>query len=274
VHGAYRAEDGTPYLVAELLAGEALSVSMNRGPTAVGEAARIVQALLDALEAAHAVGVVHRDLKPDNVILEPGTPTKVRLLDFGMSRAVEAAGGSARRTKTGMLLGTPGYMSPEQVRNSKDADERSDLFSVGVLFFELITGQRAFDGGTEYERMMAVLFADARLIEKMAPQFAHWQPFFNKALHRDAENRFQSAAEMREALQSVAESGQMPKQRFGGDATALSPMGSEFSAADARKAPPVQLLILPRSLRLSWVVGLLGAAALLGFLLGFWVGGA
>jgi len=219
------------------------------------------------------VGVVHRDLKPDNVFLEPcpEKPPAVRLLDFGISRAVQAAGGSARRTRTGMLLGTPGYMSPEQVKSSKDADQRSDLYSAGILFYELITGQRAFHGSTEYERMTAVLFSDVRPIAQVAPQYAHWGAFFDKALAREPEQRFADAGAMREALAAVATRGRMPETAFGGDATAISPTNA--GAPPVPAAPDVRIVKLPpRTLRLSLAVLASLAAVLLGFLLGFWVG--
>lgn len=270
--GAFRAEDGTPYLATELLLGHPLSVPMNRGPTPIDRAVHIAGALLDTLSAAHKVGVVHRDLKPDNVFLEPGESRDVRLLDFGISRVIEVAGGTSRKTKTGMLLGTPGYMSPEQVRNSKDADHRSDLFGVGVLFYELITGVRAFDGQTEYERMTAVLFADARPIEQKAPQFAHWSQFFERALNREPEQRFQSAEEMKSALDSVATSGHMPAPRFGGQGTAVSPAaGQAFDTT----VPDVRIAPTPRrQVPFSWAVAFGVGALVIGFLLGFWVGGA
>lgn len=270
VFGAFRAEDGTPYLVTELCVGHPLSTAMNHGPVPVEQAVQIASALLDTLAAAHAVGVVHRDLKPDNVFLCPGQERMVRLLDFGISRAIEAAGGSARKTKTGMLLGTPGYMSPEQVKNSKDADHRSDLFSTGVLFYELITGRRAFEGQTEYERMMAVLFGDAIPIQQAAPQFAHWQAFFAKALEREPASRFQSAAEMRDALNAVATGGQFGERRFGGESTAVSPVVGRVPSAPV---PDVRIVEVPRrALELRWVFLVAAFTGLVGFVLGYLVG--
>ncbi|HEU5075867.1 MAG TPA: serine/threonine-protein kinase [Polyangiaceae bacterium] len=267
VFGSFRAEDGTPYLVTELLLGHPLSAAMNRGPVPIDQAVQIVTVLLDTLAAAHAVGIVHRDLKPDNVFVCPGQERTVRLLDFGISRVIEAAGGSARKTKTGMLLGTPGYMSPEQVKNSKDADQRSDLFSIGVLFYELITGRRAFEGQTEYERMMAVLFGDARPIEQTAPQFAHWQPFFAKALEREAALRFQSAIEMRDALSAIASGGHLPARRFGGESTAVSPVVGRVPTAPV---PDVRIVPTPRRVfELRWVVLVAGLSWLLGVAAGY-----
>ncbi len=270
--GAQRAEDGTPYLVTELLTGHTLSVPMNRGPLPIEQSVHVALDLLEMLASAHRAGVVHRDLKPDNVFLEPAAngSVRVRLLDFGISRVVEAAGGSARKTKTGVLLGTPGYMSPEQVLNSKQVDHRSDLYSAAVLFYELISGERAFDGQTGYERMMAVLFSDARPIEHTAPQFAHWSEFFSKALARGADDRFQSAVEMRDALAAVAQHGRLPGTRFGGQSTAVSP--SALDGAVEKAAPQVPVVSAPwrGPLAHRLVIGVV--CAVLGFLLGYGVG--
>lgn len=274
VYGAFHAEDGTPYIVEELLTGHPLSVPMNRGPVPIEESTRIVSEVLDALAVAHDAGIVHRDLKPDNVFMEPhasGEP-RVRILDFGISRVIESAGGSARQTKTGVLLGTPGYMSQEQVRDSKQADHRSDLFSVGILFYELITGRHAFGGETGYDRMMAVLFADPTPIEKAAPQYAHWSPFFARALAREPEARFQSAAEMAGALRAVATSGRMPGDVFGGDRTAVSPGAPQNNPA-AVSMPPVPIVeVRGRVVKFSWVVLWVVVALLVGVGIGFVVG--
>ncbi len=216
VYEAARAEDGTPYLVIELLVGQALSTRMNRGRVPVEQAAPIAHDILDALAAAHAAGVVHRDLKPDNVFLarDASGSVRVKLLDFGLSRVMDAAGGMARKTRTGMLLGTPGYMSPEQVRNTKDADERSDLWSVGIIFYEMLTATLAFQAENEFARITKVLTDDPAPIEQVAPQYAHWAPFFQRALAREPGERFQTATEMAAALMAVAREGHMPEHHF------------------------------------------------------------
>ena len=216
VYEAARAEDGTPYLVVELLQGRPLSARMNRGRVPVEQAAPIAHSILDALGAAHAAGVVHRDLKPDNVFLaqDASGTIVVKLLDFGLSRVMDAAGGMQRKTRTGMLLGTPGYMSPEQVRNSKDADERSDLWSVGIIFYEMLTATPAFQAENEFARITQVLTNDPAPIEQVAPQYAHWGPFFQRALAREPADRFQSAQEMAAALLAVAREGHMPEHHF------------------------------------------------------------
>jgi serine/threonine-protein kinase len=216
VYEAQRAEDGTPYLVMELLEGQPLSARMNRGRIPVEQAVPIAHGILMALTAAHAAGVVHRDLKPDNVFLvrDPSGQVNVKVLDFGIARVVDAAGGLGRKTRTGMVLGTPGYMSPEQIKNSKDADHRSDLWAVGLLFYEMLTGVPAFPAENDFARVTAALFSDPTPIQQVAPQYAHWASFFQRAIAREAAARFQSAQEMAQALWAVAHDGQMPQSQL------------------------------------------------------------
>src|SRR5260370_15814260 len=126
----------------ELLQGVPLGAYMQRGARVpVAQAIPILQGILAGLAAADAIGIVHRDLKPDNVFLtrEAGGKFVVKLLDFGIAKVMDVAGGMGSRTRSGILLGTPGYMSPEQAKNARDADPRSDLCSTGVLFYEMAT---------------------------------------------------------------------------------------------------------------------------------------
>jgi eukaryotic-like serine/threonine-protein kinase len=212
VFEAQRAEDGTPYLVMELLQGYPLSARMNRGRMPVEQAAPVAHGVLMALGAAHAAGIVHRDLKPDNVFLVQGAAPEltVKLLDFGIARVADAAGGLGRKTRTGMVLGTPGYMSPEQIKNSKDADHRSDLWAVGLLFYEMLTGVPAFQAENDFAKVTAALFSEPTPIQQVAPQYAHWAAFFQRAIAREPLARFQSAQEMAQALWAVAHEGHLP----------------------------------------------------------------
>ena len=240
VHEAVRAADGTPYLVMELLRGEPLADRMNRGRVPVEQAAGIVQNVLRALSAAHAAGVVHRDLKPGNVFLVGDTENgcELKLLDFGISLVLDAAGGMHRKTRTGMLLGTPGYMSPEQIKDIKHTDARADLWSCGILFYELLTGVPAFEAENEFARVTKVLTSSPVPIEQVAPQYAHWGPFFQRALARDPTQRFQSAYEMAQAVDSVAKSGQMPAAPSLPPATAGAAGAQPSSSAGYPSAPP------------------------------------
>jgi serine/threonine-protein kinase len=201
-----RAEDGTPYLVMELLRGVPLSNLMQPGkPIPPDQAATLMLGVLSALSLAHTRGIVHRDLKPDNlfVVTDARGQQAVKVLDFGIAKVMDAAGGMGSKTKTGVLLGTPGYMSPEQIKNSKGVDPRSDLWSVGVILFEMLTGREAFTAENEFQRLTAVLTQEIRPIGETAPHLAQWNAFFQRALSRDVNQRFQSGQEMSQALTAM-----------------------------------------------------------------------
>ena len=134
---------GRPFLAMEWLDGETLKERLTRGPLGHLESIDIALAVADALAAAHARGIVHRDLKPANILLVGGSAAQVKVLDFGVAR-MKAAGPAL--TSTGDVIGTPAYMSPEQARGVKDLDGRSDIFSLGAVVFECLTGQRPVGG--------------------------------------------------------------------------------------------------------------------------------
>ena len=205
VHECLVAEDGCPYLVMDLLDGVPLSAyTRDGGRVAVSHAVPVLQGMLAGLEAAHGQGVVHRDLKPANVFLErTGGTFSVRLLDFGIAKVMDAAGGMGTRTRTGALLGTPAYMSPEQVKSAKDVDARADLWSIGVIFYEMLSGRVAFPAPTEYARLAAVISANPIPIQSIAPELAPVASFIERALEKDRDRRFQSAREMGDALTSL-----------------------------------------------------------------------
>jgi len=197
------AEDGTPYIVMELLDGVPLSAYTRSGVRVpLGQAATILHGILAGLGAAHAQGIVHRDLKPENVVLsreEAGSFT-AKILDFGIAKVMDAAGGMGSKTRTGVLLGTPAYMSPEQIKNAKDVDARSDLWSAGVLLYEMLTGRVAFPAPTEYARLSAVLNSTPQPLENVDPQLARLSAFVQLAMQKDRAHRYQSALEMARAL--------------------------------------------------------------------------
>ncbi len=204
-HGT--AEDGTPYLVMELLQGQPLSQYIHdRKILTPEQASPIVYGMLQALGAAHAQRIVHRDLKPDNVFLvgdaSVGSSGRftVKVLDFGIAKVMDGAGGMGSKTRTGVLMGTPGYMSPEQIKNAKGVDARSDLWSVGVMLFEMMSGKDIFPAENEFARLTAVLTQPVPLISSVAPHLAAWDPFFQRAISKDLNHRFQSAQEMSQAL--------------------------------------------------------------------------
>jgi eukaryotic-like serine/threonine-protein kinase len=197
------AEDGTPYLVMEFLDGVPLSAytrSSVRVP--ILQAASIMQGVLAGLGAARTQGGGHRDLKPENVILarDPSGAFHAKILDFGIAKVMDVAGGMGQKTRTGVLLGTPAYMSPEQIKNSKDVDARSDLWSAGVMLYEMLTGRVAFPAPTEYARLAAVLNTTPPTLETVDPQLARLSAFVQLSMQKDRSQRFQSALEMARAL--------------------------------------------------------------------------
>jgi serine/threonine-protein kinase len=207
VFEAGRAEDGTPFLAMELLDGSSLQAFMRAsGRIPPAQAVPIVLGILAGLGAAHAMGVVHRDLKPDNVILARDRSGAIvpKLVDFGIAKVMDAAGGMGNQTRTGVLLGTPAYMSPEQIRNAKDVDLRTDLWAVGVMFYEMVTGRPAFPAPTEFARLAAVLGTHPDPLVSVDPALAPFAPFVERALRKDRNHRFQSADEMAHALAQAA----------------------------------------------------------------------
>jgi len=204
---ADQAEDGTPYIVMELLDGVPLSAYTGGSRRVdVHHAVAVLHGILAGLGAAHALGVVHRDLKPDNVFLarDRAGRYEVKILDFGIAKVMDAAGGMGARTRTGMILGTPAYMSPEQIENSKDVDARSDLFGAGVLFYEMLTGRSAFPAVSEFERLSKVLHDDPEPLDRFDPSLAPLVPFVARAMHKDRAVRFQTADEMARAVVTAA----------------------------------------------------------------------
>src|SRR5262245_41025193 len=150
---------GDLYVAMELLEGEPLSTRLAKGPLPVGDAVRTALEVLSALEALHARGILHRDLKPSNVFL---TPHGAKLLDFGL--ALPLAGGGTtddRLTMTGTLVGTPQYMAPERWTNEGEVGPEADLFAVGAILFEMVTGRPAFGGRSPIDVAHAVLHEPA-----------------------------------------------------------------------------------------------------------------
>ncbi|HEY6476982.1 MAG TPA: serine/threonine-protein kinase, partial [Polyangia bacterium] len=137
---------GRPYIVMEFLEGETLAaVLARRGPLPALTAARLGRGMAEALEAAHAKGIVHRDLKPENIFVQAQPPDSVKLVDFGIAKlAGDFRAGQVHQTRSGALMGTPLYMSPEQCRDSANLDSRTDLYSLGCVLYEMLIGHPPF----------------------------------------------------------------------------------------------------------------------------------
>jgi eukaryotic-like serine/threonine-protein kinase len=206
-------EAGLPFLVMELLTGEDLRARLRReGRLSVAAALRITSQVLRALLRAHAAGIVHRDLKPDNVFLcaRDDDPSFVKIVDFGISKVARVRMAETL-TRRGTVLGTAFYMSPEQAQSFADIDGRTDLFSVGAILFEMLTGKPPHTAPTYEAVLIAICTRDAPDVRTLTPEVPESvAALLTRALARDRDLRFQSAAELLAAI-GEAESGGLPE---------------------------------------------------------------
>ena len=199
-----RTLNGRPYLVMELLRGQSLAERITRGPLSVSEAVAVLQPVLAALEAAHARGVVHRDLKPDNIFIVNSNERKTvksKLLDFGVARSFDGDREKHRLTDTGMVMGTPYYMAPEQARGERKLDQRIDVWAIGVILYEALTGERPFVATNYNALLVKILTQQPRKLSIVAPWMTSViSMVVEKALSKRAEDRFQTVRELADAL--------------------------------------------------------------------------
>jgi serine/threonine-protein kinase len=191
-------DNGTAYIVMELVDGPTVRDLLRAdGPLPMREVLRIGMQVADALEAAHRAGIVHRDVKPPNVLVPRGGPVKVT--DFGIAKAL----GSDDLTRTGTVMGTARYLAPEQV-NGKPTDARTDVYALGLLLYEMLCGKPPFGGETDVATAMARLTTTAPSIRPQRPDApAALDQIVHRCLARDPARRFASAAEVHVALASV-----------------------------------------------------------------------
>jgi tRNA A-37 threonylcarbamoyl transferase component Bud32 len=194
------ADDGAPYLVMEFLEGVSLADELEqRRKLPPAEAAEVLAQVLGALAVAHERGVVHRDLKPDNLYLirQTGSAPRVKILDFGISKVSNPSKPEDRMTCTGMVLGTPYYMAPEQARGDRDIDHRLDLYAMGIIFYEAVTGRVPFTGDNYNQLLLKILtekFPTPRQLDPTIPE--GFEAIILKAVERDRAMRYQTAGEM------------------------------------------------------------------------------
>lgn len=218
-------------LVMELVDGESLSSVLRRGPLSVAGAIRVGEQVLNALIMAHHHGVIHRDVKPANILVDRSG--NVKLTDFGLAKQC----GEPGQTGQGMAVGTVFYMAPEQVRGLAATDWRADLYAVGVLLFEMLTGRKPFDGPDQFAIMRAH-------IDYTPPPVSHWAPglpkdfdaLIDRALQKDPAKRFQSACGFLTALQELPLTTAPPGKGTWHYATLAAGVGSLLLAAFA--VPP------------------------------------
>lgn len=203
VHDVLTLSDGSPVMVMDLLEGEPLRARLARdGCLSVEEALKLGDALLSALEAAHALGVVHRDLKPDNIFLvEPDA--EVRIVDFGIAKLTALDGPAAETaglTETGMLVGTPHYMAPEQAFADDVIDERADLWAVGVILYECMSGRRPIEGHSVGQVLRRLAHLKIEPLGEIAPHVPATLGALVMSLLCEHDDRPASAAIVRRAL--------------------------------------------------------------------------
>jgi serine/threonine-protein kinase len=200
-------DDGIPFMAMELLEGETLAQRLARVRILpYADTARIVTHLARAIGKAHELGIVHRDLKPGNVFLTKNDDEELaKVMDFGIAKKVVGAldDRGALVTRTGRIVGTPAYMSPEQTVGNKPIDARSDLWALGVMAYECVVGRRPFDASTHGELTLQIVVNPLPIpseFTRVPPGFDAW---FERAVAREPDKRFQSARELSEALRAV-----------------------------------------------------------------------
>jgi eukaryotic-like serine/threonine-protein kinase len=202
----YGMDGKAPFMVMELLDGENLAQRIKRlGRLPALETARVITQVARAVGKAHEAGIMHRDLKPENVFLVKNEDDEIaKVLDFGVAKVAETKTlGPSAKTRTGSLLGTPYYMSPEQAQGNKTVDARSDLWSLGVIAFECLTGKRPFYSDALGDLVLQICVRDIPIPSSIGPVPAGFDAWFARATARDVEHRFQSARELAETLRDA-----------------------------------------------------------------------
>src|SRR6516225_842526 len=205
--------DDTPYIVSEIIEGSSIRDLLARGPMSVGDVLDLGMQMADGLAAAHQAGIVHRDFKPENVMVT--RDGRVKILDFGLALVGLRADGSpgldvtvaadVTLTASGVIVGTVPYMSPEQARGSK-VDYRTDQFSLGLTLYEMLTGRRAFKAETAAQILSAILDAEPEPIAKLNPRVpapVRWT--IERCLAKDARRRYDATSDLARELRTLRE---------------------------------------------------------------------
>src|SRR5438046_3830034 len=235
IHSVGEGPDGLVYFVMAFVDGESLGAKLKRrGRLPPDEARRIMQETADALGAAHALGIIHRDVKPDNILLE-GSRGRVVVTDYGIAKALSSTTGGATLTATGVAIGTPHYMSPEQAAGDREIDGRSDIYSLGVVGYQMLTGELPFQAPTVPGILMKHITERAPLVTQRCNDCPDdLAACVMRSLEKDPEDRWPTADALRRALE--ARTATMYRSR----------RPSAGAAARASRFPPPPSLPAPR----------------------------
>jgi serine/threonine-protein kinase len=240
--------DGAPYIVMEFLEGADLAkVLAQTGPLPVARAAHILIQVCRGLVAAHARGIVHRDLKPENLLLQKRGDggDLVKILDFGIAKLKTTEERSEAATRTGVTMGTPYYMPPEQARGQKELDERADIYALGVILFELLSGQKPHNGENYNAILYSILMQAAPRIESYRPDLPpELAAIVHRAMAADAKQRYQSATELSQALTPFVERALTPAPTLSNASTVALPQAST-PLSNSTRAPVALTPSLP-----------------------------
>jgi len=250
--------DGRHYIASEFIEGETLGQRIAAGSLKLGEMLNIAEQITSALSAAHGAGIVHRDVKPENIMIRRDGIVKV--LDFGLAKLTQTQSirsgpeDSTRalvKTNTGVVMGTVAYMSPEQARGLS-LDARTDIWSLGVVIYQMLTGSAPFSGATSSDTLVSILEREPRSLQSFSPEIPEELEWIvTKALTKDFDDRYQTSREMLNDLRRL-------KQRLSVAAElqrSVAPQTSERSDAQRATNPDAAVITSSRSRSKRWLVG-------------------
>lgn len=258
---------GESFMVMEYLDGEPLTNRIRQyGRLSARAVCPIAEQVLTGLAAAHQVGIVHRDLKPDNIFIlkeKAGRRDFVKIIDFGVSKFAPAGAEGLRMTRTGTVMGTPYYMSPEQASGSSAADHRSDVYAVGVILYEAVTGKVPFDADSFNQLMFKIVLSDVPQPLAAAPDLdPAFASIVSKAMARDPNHRFQSCEEFQHALREWKRAGSPVSVPPQPQAAPELPLVSRDHRSSAPATWASSQFKVPKKSTVPLMVGVVGVALL------------